>query len=64
MGENAARISAAKKANEVVKIVLTPQVNLTGLTPLLLTALGLAAGTLAGLVLWLVAPRSKLEPGR
>jgi hypothetical protein len=61
MGENAARISAVKKATEVVKIVRTPQVNLTGLTPLLLTALGLAAGTLAGLVLWLVAPRSSRE---
>ena len=64
MGENAARISAVRKATEVVKIVRTPQVGLTGLTPLILTALGLATGILAGLVLWLVAPRNKSEPGR
>jgi hypothetical protein len=58
MGENAARVSATKKASDVVRIVSTPRVGLTGLTPAILAGLGLAAGLLAGFVVRILAPKN------
>ena len=55
MGDNAATAAGVKKASDVVRIVETPTSKLTGLTPLLLTAIGLGAGLLAGMMVWLLA---------
>jgi hypothetical protein len=55
-GNNAARAANAKKASEVIRIIKLPDARLTGLTPWLLTAIGLTAGLLMSLLIWLLLP--------
>ena len=58
MGDNAAAVAGAKKASDVLLIVKTPRTDLIGMTPSLLTVVGLAVGLGLASLLWLLAPRS------
>ena len=60
LGENAARVAGAKKAADVVTILRIPQTRLAGVTPLMLSGLGAAAGLLLGFLLAVFAPKNTL----
>jgi hypothetical protein len=56
-GNNAARIANAKTVPDVIRIVKTPDARLTGFTPWLLTAVGMAGGLFSAFLVWLFLPR-------
>jgi hypothetical protein len=58
-GNNAAGVANAKKAGDVIRITEAPQTRLTGLTPALLTGIGLASGLLLALLVWILLPRAR-----
>ncbi|MES1258240.1 MAG: hypothetical protein ABUS51_07410 [Acidobacteriota bacterium] len=58
MGDNAAALSGTKKVSDVIRIVETPRSRLIGITPALLTAIGLAAGLAASVAVCLPGSRS------
>jgi hypothetical protein len=58
-GNNAAGAAHAKKAADVIRIVEAPDARLTGLTPALLTAIGLASGLLLAAIVWTLIPRAR-----